>query len=243
MPVSIEKSAKTVQLAIEEALTELQLTDDDVIVEVLEEAESGLLGLGRKNARVRVTAAREDLTPAPLETEQEMEALISAEAEDDAYEVEADDSLTSEEAETVSYLAAVLSGIGIHGKISSYREDDTIFVDVSGRDCGAAIGRRGETLNAIQYLASLVANKVSEKRIRVVLDIAGYRKRREDSLVGLAERTAKKVRQTGRPFNLEPMNPAERRIVHSALQGFAGITTYSVGSDAQRHVVVAPSDE
>ena len=179
-----------------------------------------------------------------------LEAEALEETDEDIYDPETEHDadtdegeISPEEAETVSYLASVLSGIGIHGKISSYREEDTIFVDVSGRDCGAAIGRRGETLNAIQYLASLVANKVSEKRIRVVLDIAGYRKRRESSLIGLAERTAKKVRHSGRPANLDPMNPAERRIVHSALQGFSGVTTYSLGSDDQRHVVVAPADD
>ncbi|MDW7655605.1 MAG: RNA-binding cell elongation regulator Jag/EloR [Bacillota bacterium] len=235
MPVSIEKAAKTVQLAIQEALDELGLTDDDVIVEVLDEGESGLLGLGRRQARVRVTVEDE-----PVEADEPDPVEDAYYGDEEAY---AGDPETPEEAETVSYVAAVLSGIGIHGKISSYREEESLHIEVNGRDCGAAIGRHGETLEAIQYLASLVANKHSEEHIRVIVDIAGYRRRRENTLINLAERTAEKVSSSGRLINLEPMNPAERRIIHSALQGFAGVTTYSEGEDAERHIVVAPAPE
>lgn len=236
MPVSIEKSAKTVQLAIQEALDELGLTDDDVVVEVLDEGESGLLGLGRRPARVRVTVEEDE----PVPNEPEL-------AEEDTYygdeEAYAGDPETPEEAETVTYVAAILSGIGIHGNISSYREEETLHIDVTGRDCGAAIGRHGETLEAIQYLASLVANKHSDEHIRVIVDIAGYRRRRENSLISLAERTAEKVSGSGRLISLEPMNPAERRIIHSALQGFPGVTTYSEGEDPERHIVIAPAPD
>lgn len=250
MPVSIEKTAKNVQLAIQEALEELGLTDDDVVVEVLDEGESGLLGLGRRPAKVRVSVDEgvSDITPAELDVDADMDEDVDADVDDtmeplyygddDAY---AGDSESPEEAETVSYVAAILSGIGIHGKISSWQEEDTLHVDVTGRDCGAAIGRHGETLEAIQYLASLVANKQTEERVRVVVDIAGYRKRREKTLIGLAERTAEKVSRSGHKMNLEPMNPAERRIIHATLQSYPGVTTYSEGEDDQRHIVVSPT--
>lgn len=235
MPVSIEKTGKTVQQAINDALEELGLSDEEVVIEVLDEGDSGLLGLGRRPAKVRVTADEQpDADP--------NEGLPSAEyyGDDDEY---AGDPETPEESETAAYVAAILSGIGIHGKISSFREGDTLHIDVNGRDCGAAIGRHGETLEAIQYLASLVANKYSEERIRVIIDIGGYRKRRENTLISLAERTADKVSRTGHSINLEPMNPAERRIIHATLQDFPGVTTFSEGEEPERHIVIAPSQE
>lgn len=237
MSVSIEKSGKTVQQAINDALDELGLSVDDVIIEVLDEGDSGgLLGLGRRSARIRVTA--EDQQPDSTAGSQG-----SAEYFGDDDSEYAGDPETPEEAETVAYVAAILSGIGIHGKISSYREGDTLHIEVSGQDCGAAIGRHGETLEAIQYLASLVANKISEERVRVILDIGGYRRRRESALISMAERAAEKVVSTGVNYNLDPMNPAERRIIHSTLQNFPGVTTFSEGEETERHVVIAPSQE
>jgi spoIIIJ-associated protein len=233
MSESIEKTGKTVQQAIQEALDELQLTEDDVIVEVLDEGESGLLGLGRRPAKVKVTVDK----PASEEPEEPVLPDEPYYGDDETY---AGDPETPEEAETVSYVASILSGIGIHGKITSYREENTLYIDVAGEDCGAAIGRHGETLEAIQYLASLVANRDSDDYIRVIVDIAGYRKRRENTLINLAERTAGTVNSQGRKISLEPMNPAERRIIHTTLQGYPGVTTYSEGDRDDRHVVIAP---
>ncbi len=244
MALSIEKTAKTVQQAINDALDELGLSVEDVIIEVLEEGESGgILGLGRKQAKVRVTVENPAAQEEPAEfAEADME---SAEPEEEYYgdEEYAGDPETPEEAETSAYVASILSGIGIHGKISSYRDGDTLHIEVTGPDCGAAIGRHGETLEAIQYLASLVANKISEERIRVILDIGGYRRRRENTLIGMAERAADKVVHSGVNFSLEPMNASERRIIHSALQSFPGVTTFSEGEEPQRHVVIAPRQD
>ncbi len=236
MAVSIEKSGKSVQQAINDALDELGLSVDDVIIEVIDEGESGgLLGLGRRPARVRVTAEEANL-PEVSEAQESNEYF----GDDDEY---AGDPETPEEAEASAYVAAILSGIGIHGKISSFREEDTLHIDVNGPDCGAAIGRHGETLEAIQYLASLVANKYCEERVRVILDIGGYRRRRESALISLAERAADKVAHSGLRYNLDPMSPAERRIIHAALQNFPGVTTFSEGEEPERHVVIAPSQD
>jgi spoIIIJ-associated protein len=248
MAKSIEKSARTVQQAINEALDELGLSVEDVIIEVLEEAESGgLLGIGRKQARVRVTVD-EQAADEPEADFADGEPFADATGEDagevyDDDEEYAGDPETPEEAETSAYVANILSGIGIHGKISSYRDGESLHIEVTGPDCGAAIGRRGETLEAIQYLASLVANRYSEERIRVVLDIGGYRRRRESTLIGIAERAADKVVRSGVNYSLEPMNAAERRIIHSALQSFPGVTTYSEGEEPERHIVIAPSQD
>jgi len=234
MAISIEKTGKSVQQAINDALDEMGLSVDDVIIEVLDEGESGLLGLGRRPARVRVTAEEQPAAAGePSETAEYF-------GDDEEY---AGDPETPEEAEASAYVAAILSGIGIHGKISSYRDGDTLHIDVSGQDCGAAIGRHGETLEAIQYLASLVANKYSEDRVRVILDIGGYRRRRENALISMAERAADKVVRSGMQYNLDPMTPAERRIIHSTLQSFPGVTTFSEGEEPERHVVIAPSQD
>lgn len=242
MAISIEKTARSVQQAINEALDELGLSVDDVVIEILDEGESGgLLGLGRKQARIRVTVEdQEESQPQDLPSDEEDEPTDEDYYSDDEY---AGDPETPEEAEASAYVANILSGIGIHGKISSYREDDTLHIEVTGSDCGAAIGRHGETLEAIQYLASLVANKVSENHIRVILDIGGYRQRRENTLIGMAERAAERVVRSGVQYNLDPMNASERRIIHSALQNFPGVTTFSEGEEPERHVVVAPSQD
>ena len=229
MAMSVEKSAKTVQEAIDSALQELQASVDDVVIEVLDEGDAGILGIGRKPARVLVTL---DSASVPQAVEEPVDTTYYGDDEEYAGETAA-----------VDFVSRVLAGIGIRGQISSYREDSTIFIDVDGSDVGAVIGRRGESLDALQYLSTLVACKNSEERVRVVLDIGGYRRRREASLVSLAERTAAKVARSGSRYSLEPMNPAERRVVHTALQGYPGVMTFSEGVDPERRVIVAPAEE
>ena len=235
MAMSVEKSAKTVQEAIDSALQELQASVDDVVIEVLDEGDAGILGIGRKPARVLVTL---DSASVPQAVEEPVDTTYYGDDEEYAGETE-----SPEETASVDFVSRVLAGIGIRGQISSYREDSTIFIDVDGSDVGAVIGRRGESLDALQYLSTLVACKNSEERVRVVLDIGGYRRRREASLVSLAERTAAKVARSGSRYSLEPMNPAERRVVHTALQGYPGVMTFSEGVDPERRVIVAPAEE
>lgn len=251
----VEKTAKTVQQAINDALEELGINEDNAIIEVLDEGESGgLLGIGRKPARVRVSLA--DLDQDSLMPDADYADNSDSEFEDEAEDVSSDedpvyygdDEYTDEpesqvESAAMDYVADILKGVGIHGRISSYHEDGNLRIDVTGHDCGAAIGRHGETLDAIQYLTSLVANKFSEEHVRVIVDIGGYRRRREQTLIGIAERTASKVSRTGHLQKLDPMNPAERRIVHSALQGYQGVTTFSEGVDPDRYVVIAPDQQ
>lgn len=246
MAISIEKAGKTVQQAINDALDEFGLSVDEVIIEVLDEGDSGgILGLGRKPARVRVTA-EDQVQPVVQRAAAKPAAEPAAQPAEEEYfgdDEYAGDPETPEEAETSAYVANILSGIGIHGKISSYRDGNSLHIEVTGPDCGTAIGRHGETLEAIQYLACLVANKFSEERIRVILDIGGYRQRRESALISMAERTAEKVVKTGANISLDPMNPAERRIIHSTLQDYPGVMTFSEGEEPERHVVIAPSQD
>lgn len=227
MAISVEKVGKTVELAIQAALEELNANEEDVIIEVLEEAEAGkILGIGKKDARVRVTIEDEQM-PEYFGDEEDYSEGITNE----------------QEATAVSFVAKILSEIGIRANISSYSEDETVYIDVSGKDVGAVIGRHGETLDSIQYLTNVVMNRKSEEHYRLVLDIGGYRKRREDTLVSLAKRTASKVVKVGKSYEMEPMNAAERRIIHFALQDFSGVTTFSEGEEPDRCVIISPVKE
>lgn len=232
MAIIVETTGKTIQEAIKAALSQLKVSEEDVVIEVLDEGDAGgILGIGKKNAKVRVT----------LEEEQDKtqdEAIYYGDDENYAGEAE-----TPEETAALDFISKVLSGIGVRGNISSYREDDTVYINVTGRDVGAIIGRRGETLDSMQYLTSLVMNRHSEQRYRVILDIGGYRKRREETLVSLAKRTAEKVIKIQKSYEMEPMNAAERRIIHSTLQNFPGVTTFSEGEDPERCVIIAPVKE
>ncbi len=230
MEKSVTKTAKSVEEAIALAVAELGINEDDAIVEIIDEGTSGgFLGLGKKQATVKVTASEE-------EEAEESEPVYYG--DDETFE---GDAVSEAEDQAVSFVAEILSGIGIHGKLDSYREGETIFINITGQDCGTAIGRHGETLDAISYLTSLVANKFSEEHIRVSLDIGGYKKRRESMLISMAEKAASRAKRSGRPVALEAMNPAERRIVHSALQSFSGVTTHSEGEEPDRKVIVVPS--
>ena len=143
-----------------------------------------------------------------------------------------------EEAKT--FLEEVLSSMGVEAKLEATEENDNIFINISGDKMGLVIGYRGGTLDSLQYLVSLVVNKDhSEAYKRVTLDTENYRKKREETLIKVAEKTAYKVKKTGRPYKLEPMNPYERRIIHSALQDYSEISTYSEGEEPYRRIVIS----
>ena len=132
------------------------------------------------------------------------------------------------------------SGTPAHIDTTVDQQEHTIHIDLSGSNMGAVIGRRGDTLDAIQYLTSIVANREEEDRWRITVDTENYRKKRESALQALAQKTAQKALKYKKPVALEPMNPHERRIIHSALQDFDGVTTYSTGSEPNRRVIVSP---
>ena len=137
-----------------------------------------------------------------------------------------------------SFLRPILDKMGIAPSMEITQTDEQISVKMQGENSGIAIGRRGETLDALQYLTSLVINRTSEDYTRVVMDVSDYRLKREETLVRLAQRVGEKVQKTRRSVTLEPMNPYERRIIHSALQGVADVETGSIGEEPSRKVVV-----
>lgn len=139
------------------------------------------------------------------------------------------------------FLTTIFKSMGIDATNNIIKENNTLFVDVKDitpSDMGILIGKRGNTLDSIQYLLSLALNKNKEEYIKVVVDSEGYRDKREETLVKLATKMAEKARYSRRPVKLEPMNPYERRVIHSTLQAFDGVSTYSEGDEPYRRVVI-----
>lgn len=142
------------------------------------------------------------------------------------------------------YLRQVLAAMGAgECQLTVTEKDNTCVITLDGEDLGFVIGRRGDTLDALQYLTGLVANRAGGGYYRVTIDIGNYREKREQALTGLAKKVGNQVARTGRKSNLEPMNPYERRIVHTAVQDIEGVTSWSVGSEPNRHVVIGPSED
>lgn len=291
MKQSIERMAKTVDEAIQLGLSELGITEEDALIEVLDEGEvGGLLGFGRRPALVRVSRVNEmgepldDVEADDVELESNEADLVSeeedfaGEAGDDQEDLEEagasdendrssrrgrgrgrdreEDSrrvngleLDDEEKEhlenlAVDFVTNVLGSLDIHGKISTfYDSEGCLRIEVSGQDIGNAIGRRGETLEALQYLTTLAVNRQREDYLRVILDIGQYRERRVRSLRQQARRSAGRVLHSGRRVVMDPMPASERRQIHMALADFEGVTTYSEGAEPNRCVVIAPDDE
>ncbi len=238
MEKTVVKTGKTVDEAIEAALSELGCSKEQATIEVVEEGtEGGFLGLGRKDAEVKVTFNSDDAGEQSAPVEDGDDTYFG---DDESFE---GDAVSEAEDAAANFVAEVLSGIGIHGNMDSYREDDTIYISVTGSDCGAAIGRHGETLEAISYMTNLIANKHSEQRVHVSLDVGGYKKHRDQVIKGLADKAVSRVKRSGRKVTMEAMSPAERRIVHSYLQDVPGVSTHSEGVEPNRCVVVTPDNE
>jgi spoIIIJ-associated protein len=234
---SVEVSGKTVDEAIDDALQELGLKRQQVEIEILTAGKPGLFGIGGEQARVRVTALEEG-TARPAEEPQ----VVEAEGQD----VEIAEVESAEVDQAGEYLQELLALMEIDAEVS-IRAPETpgdglgrasAVLDVNGEDLGLLIGRRGTTLSAVQYMTNLMVSRKLGGRVLVTVDVEQYRRRREESLVGLARRMADRVRQTGRSITLEPMPAAERRIIHLALADESGVSTGSVGEGEGRKVII-----
>ena len=150
----------------------------------------------------------------------------------------------AEELDSAKFLQELLNKMGVNGTVSAFENDEGIKLKIDSDTDGLLIGRRGETLDALQYIVSLYENKDRTENgyRRISIDTEGYRVRREDTLKRLARRNALKVAKSGRSFAMEPMNPYERRVIHSALQSFRGVTTHSEGEEPNRRVIITPED-
>ena len=140
------------------------------------------------------------------------------------------------------FLSDIFNAMDLDVAIDAKMEEQSVSIDLSGENMGIVIGKRGDTLDSLQYLTSLVVNQRSDDYIKVSIDTENYREKRAEALLALSTRLADKVTKTGKKFTLEPMNPYERRIIHSNLQDSETVTTYSVGSEPYRKVVIAPKN-
>lgn len=236
---TLEKSARTEDEAIAAALAELGLDRDDVSVEIVERAKSGFLGIGASPAVIRVSYEAEDEPAAPAAAPKAEAPAAPAKAAAAAVVDENEDY-----AEIRRFLTGLLERMGVNADIEiSPRENGGVNVNLSGSGMGAIIGRRGETLDAIQYLTSYAINRDNETRVRVSVDAGDYRLKREEALQHLAAKMAGKAVKYHRNFTLEPMNAYERHVIHAALQDYPEVTTFSTGSEPHRRIVVAYAKE
>ena len=246
----LEKSARTEDAAIAEALSELGMDRDDVSVEILERAKSGFLGIGASPARVRVSYECPDeepvKAPAPAKSEPKPRAEKKPAPEKKPAAAPAPAAKPADPNEPPVYgeIRAFLSGLlermGVNAEIEiSPRENGGVNVNLTGAAMGAIIGRRGETLDAIQHLTNYVVNKTNDKHLHISVDAEAYRAKREESLARLAEKMAEKAIKYKRSMALEPMNSYERHVIHTALQNYEGVTTSSTGVEPNRRVVVS----
>ena len=204
----IETSAKTPEEAIELALRELDAERAEVEIDVVSRGKAGFMGIGSEPARVRVTLL-----------EQRSDLVVV----------------------TTEILEQVLTNLGVSAVVSlrqAESEDEGPIFEIAGDDSGLLIGRRGETLRALQFMVKFIASRRLGERVNLTLDVEGYQRRRNDSLANLAQRVARRVAASGRSITLEPMPPNERRIIHITLSDHADVTTQSTGDGDDRKVIV-----
>ena len=205
-------TGKNVDEAITKALVNFGVTSDKLEYEVVDKGSNGILGIGSRPAKINAKVKEEVIEVAS--TPEDIQKVV------------------------VEFLDKVFKAMNLTVKINVDVKDDSVDIDLVGDDMGVLIGKRGQTLDSLQYLVSLVVNKKSDKYLRVKLDTENYRERRKETLENLAKNIAFKVKRTKRPVSLEPMNPYERRVIHSALQNDRYVTTKSEGDEPYRHVVV-----
>jgi len=248
---SIEIIAPSIDEAIEKGLDDLGLTQESVEIEVLDEGTRGLFGLGSRQARIRLTikegeepADREagTIEPPPelaeIEQDPAPEPAAAPASPEDEYVLTVASETVSELLQKMKVHASVTAE---YGQIEDSRSRVPILVNVNGDDLSILIGKRAETLNALQYITSLIVNKEIGRSIPLVVDVEGYRNRRENQLRQIANRMADQALKTGRSQVLEPMPANERRIVHIELRKNPEVTTESVGEDPRRKVTIFPN--
>jgi spoIIIJ-associated protein len=249
----IEVTGPDVEAAIEAGLAKLGVGRSDVIIEVVDEGSKGLLGIGSREAVVRLTSMVASVAPsAPQVKEKAKKAkekpVVQASAEADETPAKPADGETAVEAEIVPELVReMLDKMGIEADVTTHMSelDDLTdkrmtVVEINGDDLGALIGPRGETLNSLQYILRLMAGHKLRRRADFVIDVQGYRQRREQALSRMAERMAQKVVARHRPVTLEPMPPNERRIIHMTLRNDENVYTESTGEGKRRKVRIYP---
>lgn len=240
---------KTVEEALTQATVSFGVTSDHVEFEVIEKGSTGLFGIGSKDAviRARIKSDKPEMTETsskddkPVSIKKEAE-IVSENPEESSYKKTevSDDEIKEIENVAESFLTDLFKtmNLEVSMKFDYDTEDNSLGVDLQGPEMGIIIGKRGQTLDSLQYLTNLVVNRKASNYTRVKIDTEDYRNRRKETLENLAKNVAFKVKKNKRPVSLEAMNPYERRIIHSALSNDDSVLTHSEGEEPYRHVVV-----
>lgn len=234
----IEKTGKTVADAVAAALAELQITEEEADITVIEQGKEGMfLGIGAKPAVVRVAKREAAPVVAAMAAVTEEQKNVAESAPVETHKV-----VVSEEVvdKAKKFLQEVFSAMKIEAAMEKFinPQDGSVTIRLHGDDMGILIGKHGQTLDSLQYLTNLVANKEEKEWTRIIIDVEDYRDRRVETLTRLAKRLADRVRREGEPVSLEPMNPHERKIVHLALQNDRRVETHSEGEEPNRYIVI-----
>lgn len=242
----LEIIAPSVEEAVEKGLQDLGLTEDDVDIEVLDEGKKGLLGLGTRQARIALKIKT------PKDQSQEPSKAAPAPTTSETTENVDEGEFDDEDAEAISIsretINIILEKMHVDAEVSiRLGESDSgrvkpVLIDIEGRDLSFLIGRKAETIDALQYITGLIVGRELGRWVPVQIDVQHYRQRREDELRKLARRIAEQVMSTGRSQTLEPMPPNERRIVHIELRGNPRVETSSTGEEPRRKVTIRPLD-
>lgn len=239
----------TIDEAISKGLQALGLKKEAVDIEILADAKKGFLGMGKKDARVSIEAIKveEPVVTADVTTKEQNSSSEAKAEEMVLKEVSSTNQLNEldeEEAtkELAIYLTNVTNDMGVPALVKIQHEaSGLIIMNLETSKQGMLIGKHGKILNALQYLAQVFLHRVAKEKLSVVVNVGNYRQKREEVLTRLAQRTAEKVKETGRPVFLEPMPAFERKMIHSALSKDEYIKTHSEGEDPYRYLVVEPA--
>ena len=256
--------ASSVEEAVAKAATRLGIEGDELSYRVVDQGNSGFLGIGARDARIEVdapaqTSSEEPTAPEPVVEVPPIEeaALDEGPTERDAAEEESQSAEAGDIApepqenaeeipqdvvdETEGRMTALLDAMGFEARVEVYDAGGFVAVDVATDNTALFIGQKGETIDSLQYLVNASVNRTRTSRVRIVLDAEGYRQRRVEALQGMAHRSARKALREERPVELPPMNPAERRVVHLFLRDNPKVTTESEGAGDTRRVLVFPA--
>lgn len=244
---TLEIIAPSIEEAIEEGLHKLDLPEDAVDIEILDEGTKGLFGLGSRQARVKLTIKLESEISEKPDDVSPVEVIKPAVIEPNQGDLNSENNQVLTVARDT--VAELLQKMKVNAEVTAYfgeADDDQsrvpVHVDIHGQDLSILIGRKAETLNALQFISKLIVGKELEHSIPLLVDVEGYRKRRERQIRQLAQRVAEQVQETDRSQALEPMPPNERRLVHIELRNNPNVTTESTGEGNRRKVVIYPQD-
>jgi len=240
---NLEIIAPSVEEALERGLAELGISKDEVDVEVLDSGSRGLFGLGGRQVRVRISV--KNTKPNQPEKSAQLTPMISSSSiEVESHPANNGQEVVLNQAEQV--VSELLHKMKVTAQVSAHYGDENedgrqpIYVDIRGSDLGILIGRKAEILNALQYIVNLMLGKQLEHWVQVIVDVEGYRARRERQIRQMASRMADQAIKTGKRQILEPMPASERRLVHLELRNFPNVVTQSIGEDPVRKVTISP---